>query len=156
MGASSLAFLLASIGLTNVVASSLASEDASSPSKLSDRVATLCGAALLTLAACYGVKSHIRLTVVRTTVTAAVLLFTAIDYLLSIGQGLVRAARQHYRTFGASLAPGGAPLAIVDDGHQGRLGGRRHARGYRRPVGEELARPLLPRLGLRRPGRPLG
>lgn len=112
MGASSLAFLLASIGLTNVVASSLASEDASSPSKLSDRVATLCGAALLTLAACYGVKSNIRLTVVRTTVTAAVLLFTAIDYLLSIGQGLVRAARQHYRTFGASLAPGGATLAM--------------------------------------------
>ena len=111
MGASSLAFFFASIGLTNVVASSFASEDASSPSKLSDRVATLCGAALLTLAACFGVKSSIRLTVVRTTVTAAVLLFTAIDYLLSIGQGLVRAARQHYRTFGASLAPGGATLA---------------------------------------------
>jgi hypothetical protein len=32
------------------------------------------------------------------------------DYALSVGFGLARAVRQHYRTFGASLAPGGATL----------------------------------------------
>ena len=56
------------------------------------------------------VGAKVRLTIVRVTVTAAVLLFSVMDYALSVGFGLARAVRQHYRTFGASLAPGGATL----------------------------------------------
>ena len=106
----SLTVFLASVGLTGVMARTFATAGAAPPAKLSSRVLTLSGAALLTLAGCAGAKCSVRLKLVRVTVTAAVVLFSVVDYALSIGFGLARALRQHYRTFGASLAPGGATL----------------------------------------------
>ena len=66
--------------------------------------------ALTFVAGCIGARRNLRLTLVRLTVTVAIVLFSLVDYALSVGLGLARAVRHHYRTFGASLAPGGAPL----------------------------------------------
>ena len=109
----SLTVLLASVGLTGAVARTLATAGAAPSAKLSSRVLTLSGAALLTLAGCVGAKCSARLSLVRVTVTAAVVLFSVLDCALSVGVGLTRAVRQHYRTFGASLAPGGAAATLL-------------------------------------------
>ena len=92
-------------GLTSVVART-ASAGAAPPAKLSSSRVL----ALTFVAGCIGARRNLRLTLVRLTVTVAIVLFSLVDYALSVGLGLARAVRHHYRTFGASLAPGGATL----------------------------------------------
>ena len=90
-------------GLTSVVARSAG---AAPPAKFSwSRVL-----ALTFVAGCIGARRNLRLTLVRLTVTVAIVLFSLVDYALSVGLGLARAVRHHYCTFGASLAPGGTTL----------------------------------------------
>ena len=56
----SLAVFLASVGLTSAVARTLATAGAAPSAKLSSRVLTLSGAALLTLAGCVGAKCSVQ------------------------------------------------------------------------------------------------
>ena len=93
-------------GLTSVMARTAESAGAAPPAKLSSSRVL----ALTFVAGCIGARRNLRLTLVRLTVTVAIVLFSLVDYALSVGLGLARAVRHHYRTFGASLAPGGALL----------------------------------------------
>ena len=105
----SLVFLLASVGLTSVLARTLGDM---APPKLSERFGALSGVTILTLTcSAFGAKGSARLAIVRTLVTGAIVLFSVLDLVLELGVGIVRTVKHHYRTFGASLAPGGATLA---------------------------------------------